>query len=146
MPFHIYTHKVKDSETVCFRTLAEDDPNTGQKAGDRVMSGITRCLGFAMVGLGLPEISEKNIEEVIDRFAIYQMALGPLLLGPGGEEIWVNQEHLRSHIGLTINGTTTTRAAWLKKLVKTIATLGRQEMDASEQKLALADEISEMEE
>lgn len=110
--------RIKDHETVCWHV--ETDPEeikrikrafmvTYSELPDgslKVMESVTNVLILAMVQLGCKgEITEKNVEQVIDQMALLQRDTGALLLRSEGGPFYVTPADVRKHIGLRTNVT-----------------------------------------
>lgn len=86
-------------------------------------------VSWGMVTLGIPEISEKTLEEVQYRFAAYQQALGAAFNGPDGKPVFVLPDELAKLQGLKMNVVPKTRTAFSKWLADVAAQQYKPEPD-----------------
>ncbi len=105
--------QIADHETACFTT---------DRDGNRVMRPETEVIIwtiFAATGHG--KITARNVDEVADRYAVYQRLFGPLLRrhveGGGFEDVPLTRDQIVAHVGLTTNWTFKgeTEATWRKR-------------------------------
>jgi hypothetical protein len=128
MALHWDVSKVKNYETLCFRTLSEGeaDPNQGTKAGDRVETSLTRTLVFGCMNVGLGTITERNWRTWYARFHLFEKLNGAFLSRRiEGTDKWesryVTPEEVHAHIGLSTNVSKESDAAWRKRIVASFA-------------------------
>lgn len=77
---------------------------------------VTNAIVMSGMVCGYGQITEANYKKVAKRLAQYQM-LGALLGYQDMPEVYVTEEDVKAHIGLKMNVSTTSDAAWNKHLL-----------------------------
>jgi len=93
-------------------------PDQGPE-NDRQWNGLFYALTIIMMLIGPPE--EKNMDEFWTRVNIYQRTLGPLASRGGDngpEDVYVTEEQAKSLVGLRINISPVSNAAFNKKIME----------------------------
>ena len=80
---------------------------------------ITEAIVMSSMVCGYGQITEANYKKVAKRLAQYQM-LNALIGSQDMPEIYITEEDVKRHIGLTVNVTPTTETAWHKHLIDMI--------------------------
>lgn len=108
MPLTADYTKIENYEEVVYTT--DDEGNTQ-------IRGLTH--GLCMVGMiiGMGELSEKNLEIWYERIRMYEIINGPFF-GYDGEEQRMTRDLLRTHIGLKLNVSPMSTAAFKTQLYK----------------------------
>jgi len=100
--------KIKDFETVC---LVED------AKGKKCLSHLTDALIWNCLRVDMGSITAKNVDEYIRRTLLVEHCVGPVL-SSGGEEYFITEADIRSHIGLWTNAGEKTKTQFHKALVE----------------------------
>jgi hypothetical protein len=109
--------EIKDHETMCF----EDRIHAGRKKS--CLSAVTESIIWYTIGVGLGEITEKNIEEWMFRMKCIDLTIGALLTvceDDGPKYVAISEDTVRKHIGLKTNVTNESRSKWWKKFMATV--------------------------
>ncbi len=101
--------KVSAEHQVGFFETVVDEADGSQ----RVMDSVTSVLLFATMIVGIPQITEKNLQEFCERLEIAQ-SLQPFLRLNNGNPYRITVEDVRRRIGLSTNATPLSWAAFLK--------------------------------
>lgn len=105
MSLNFKLDKIKDYQTVCWQ--------------DEKLSAVTDGLIWATMGVGLGEITEKNINEWLVRLTFSDKLFGTMLglAGEKGERVErpFTRWELVQHIGLRTNVVNEPRAKWMKR-------------------------------
>jgi hypothetical protein len=119
MPLHWDVSKVKDADTLCWRTATVDNRNTGEVAGEKYLAVPTHVLVFALGWAGVgSSITDENVEELVLRVAFYQQLRGPLMRRGDGKDWPLTAAEVRAHVGLYTSWgmKLETRKAWLARM------------------------------
>ena len=81
---------------------------------------VTNAIIMAGMVCGYGQITEANYKKVAARLAQYQKVVGGLLGYQLMEQVYVTEEDVRMHIGLSMNVSPTSDAEWRKQLVRII--------------------------
>lgn len=111
--------RIPDWEKRCFRPVEPgEDLDRSMFAlprrNDTVMHAKTFALIFGCINIGIPSITAENHREVWKRICTYEKACGALC-GTDKADAPFTAEDIANHIGLTVNATPLSRAAWVKK-------------------------------
>jgi hypothetical protein len=116
--------KIQDQD-VCWVEATQDDPNHGIVAGEKYMSPVTNALIWSTIAVDLGAITEENAGEFFARVRMWETVFGSFLIRaevdgkrPEGAAAFITESEVRSHIGLSCNVTSVSRAKWLKKLTR----------------------------
>lgn len=82
----------------------------------RIWHPITEAIVWRCMGIGMGKITEENIPEFYARSMWYDLITESTPLRMNGEELHLSVEMLKSHIGLTTNVGTETRAKFFKRM------------------------------
>jgi hypothetical protein len=108
--------KIKDYKNVCWI----DGEDEGEAGDDRRMNPVTETLIFGTMGVGLGNITARNVDEFAARFRILERIHGAFLYKPdgkGGTKDWlVSDEDFIMHIGLACNVSDESRSAWARRI------------------------------
>lgn len=78
---------------------------------------VTDALIWAAMGVGIPAITKDNAEKFYERYIALQAIKGGDILHPKGRII-ITREDVENHIGMRTNVSSTTDAAFNKKLAR----------------------------
>lgn len=98
--------KIKDFETVCFRTDAE---------GNRKLNPVTESMIWLTMHLGIGGLTKRHAPEFAKRLNVYQGIFGPILFNESGPA-YLGAEEVYAHIGLTTNVSHETRSKFMKRV------------------------------
>jgi hypothetical protein len=77
---------------------------------------ISKAIIFGTMSIGVGEISEKTLPEVVARFEFYQDVVGALLLNEHGQPRRVTAADLKRRVGLRTNVSKEPEGKWVKRL------------------------------
>lgn len=135
---------VANFESLCYRRKVD---------GEIKLNPVTHTFIFASLSLGFCEITEKNADEIFERFWIFEQCFGVYIntseILPGGRMITIPRrirlEDVRAHIGLRVNASTMTKREFsahimrnLKRDAKTALQDQKQEAKAAKEDKAVA--------
>lgn len=89
-------------------------PRRGDDEDSRRLSGITECLIFATMFIGMPRITARNADEFAKRLRAWETIAG--CISTSREPI--EAKHVHRHIGLQTNASEMKPAAFAKKLAE----------------------------
>ena len=76
----------------------------------------TEALAYALLGVGVSEITVKNCRDTYLRIYMYERVSGAFRYGAQGEDLPFQYEEIERHIGMKVNAPTLTKQQLLKKL------------------------------
>lgn len=101
-----------------FRFTDIPDYETVTRNEDGTLRGVTQCIIFATMAVGVGDTSYRDGDEFVWRVQVYESLFGPSFAqGPEGL-IALPEDELRKHVGLRTNVSFETRAAWLKRTME----------------------------
>lgn len=106
MSLNYQLQNIKDYQTVT------TDPNDPKK-----LNPVTYTLIWAMVAIGMDEITEKNHLAVFKRLFIYEKIFGGFMRTMDGGYVCFKLADIKLHIGLETNVTKITEAAFDKRVM-----------------------------
>lgn len=114
--------RIKDYEDLCFVTATQDDEFSGVTAGDRILNPRTNGLIWMTLFVGMPGITEDNVEEFWARTSTFEKWDHPTIyhieeIDGKQERVFdpYTREDIEAHIGLATNVTFENRSAWLNR-------------------------------
>lgn len=84
---------------------------------DGTMKARTEALIWSTMAVDIGRITEKNVDEFWRRLDLYQHAVGALL-GNANGPIYFTRDDVVAHIGLSVNVSDTSPAAWNRRFSK----------------------------
>lgn len=98
---------IKDYKTVCWKEDGEMNP-------------VTNTLIWGTIGVGMGQITDKNVDEFAARFRLLEKIHGAFLYKPaegGGKQDWyLSDEDFIAHIGLWCNVSFESRTKWVARM------------------------------
>jgi len=82
--------------------------------------GVTNAIIMLSMVCGYGRVTEENYKKVAKRIAAYQLVCGAYMGSREWPQIYVTEEDVKMHIGLSVNVTPITDAAWMKKLARMV--------------------------
>lgn len=110
---------------------------TAHPGDDKKWNPVTEALVWLSMGCGFNKITEENLRDVQNRVSIYQQVFGPYLGYLKTPDVYITDEDVRLHVGLSTNVTKMTftqfGADMVKKmLAETYTTSGNRIIPAHE--------------
>jgi hypothetical protein len=103
--------KVKNHEVVTTATAAD---------GRTIWHPATDGLIWLSLTTGIPSITEKNADEVIERIRIIEEVFGAMRVGENLKGLYFTAEEIRAHIGLVTNASRKTRVEFSKGIMRRV--------------------------
>ena len=138
MSLNFRLNTIRDYTTVCYQTRTFDTPEEASAfvsaeasymgpnwAVDRDdatgctatrLSVTTNTLIWASLLVGLPTITEKNVERYYKRLAAVEAHNGAYRRSSNGDDVCFTLDEVRAHVGLSTNVSTETDAAFRAKI------------------------------
>lgn len=113
---------VKDWENYCLQEISESELLEGRNFmrlypdDKHRYNPVTEVLIFAALPCGFNEITEKNWRQVARRIDLYERTFGTFLTSPNGRPVFIDEDHVKRHIGMRTNASTLTEAQFKKKM------------------------------
>lgn len=79
---------------------------------------VTNSLIWLSMGVGLGEITEKNVDEWCFRIALLEKLDGPTFQFNNGRKVSMTRKDIWDHIGMTTNVSDEKRPAWIKRVIE----------------------------
>ena len=114
MALHWDVTKVKNNAKVCWSVCKADNRAAGLKAGETYMTSVTSALIHITMSVGIGFITTANAAEFWARLRFL------MELDNWSKESRLKWTDVQAHIGLVTNVSLDTRAAWSKRISKSI--------------------------
>ena len=124
MALHWDVSRVKDYKHVTTKPWTRGTEN-------EEWHNVTNAIVMLSMVCGYREVSEKNYKTVAKRIASYQFVCGAYMGSQDWPQIYVTEEDVRMHIGLCMNVTPISDAAWQKKLAGMVEEYSKTILDGS---------------
>jgi hypothetical protein len=118
MALDFNTKNVKDQSLLTVIAKA-DDPMQGVKKGQELWSPLVEALAHVTMGIGLGELTEKNLPEFLLRVRLWERCFGAMRKShTGGKlvDVYFTVAELRGMVGFRTNVSPLTRPVFLRNL------------------------------
>lgn len=116
LTWDVSTIVAREGEDYVWPRAEHADPNYGIKAGDRRLSGVTECLIFATMFVGMNRITAANWSTFASRLRTWETVAGPI----SSNRQPITTEHVRRHIGLATNASAKSATAFANEIGRMI--------------------------